>query len=144
MFKLDLEKAENWSQITNIRWIIEKAREFQKNIYFRFINYIKAFDCVDHSTLWKILRDRNSRPSCLVSGLLPTPECLPLEHPLHNITAHKSEGCNQRREVQTGQVGSEHAQRPRGEGAWRSFSTNPQKIPRGAQAVSSPPSSRQP
>ena len=42
-------------QIANIRWIIEKAREFQKNIYFYFIDYAKAFDCVDHNKLWKIL-----------------------------------------------------------------------------------------
>ena len=42
-------------QIANIRWIIEKAREFQKNIYFCFIDYAKAFDCVDHNKLWKIL-----------------------------------------------------------------------------------------
>ena len=41
--------------IANIRWIIEKAREFQKNIYFCFIDYAKAFDCVDHNKLWKIL-----------------------------------------------------------------------------------------
>ena len=43
-------------QIANIRWIMEKAREFQKNIYFCFIDYPKAFDCVDH-TNWKILRE---------------------------------------------------------------------------------------
>ena len=43
-------------QITNIHWIIEKAREFQKNIYFCFIDYAKAFDCVDHNKLWKILK----------------------------------------------------------------------------------------
>ena len=42
-------------QISNICWIIEKAREFQKNIYFCFIDYAKAFDCVDHHQLWKIL-----------------------------------------------------------------------------------------
>ena len=42
-------------QIANIRWIIKKAKEFQKNIYFCFINYAKAFDCVDHNKLWKIL-----------------------------------------------------------------------------------------
>ena len=42
-------------QIANIHWIIEKAREFQKNIYFCFIDYAKAFDCVDHDKLWKIL-----------------------------------------------------------------------------------------
>ena len=49
-------------QIANIHWIIEKAREFQKNIYF-FIDYVKAFDCVDHNKLWKILRDGNTRPA---------------------------------------------------------------------------------
>ena len=43
-------------QIANILWIIEKAREFQKNIYFCFIDYAKAFDCVDHNKLWKILQ----------------------------------------------------------------------------------------
>jgi len=42
-------------QIANIRWIMEKAREFQKSIYFCFIDYAKAFDCVDHNKLWKIL-----------------------------------------------------------------------------------------
>ena len=42
------------NQIANIYWIIEKAREFQKNIYFCFIDYAKAFDCVDHNKLWKI------------------------------------------------------------------------------------------
>ena len=44
-------------QIANIRWIIKKAREFQKNIYFCFIGYAKAFDCVDHNKLWKILKE---------------------------------------------------------------------------------------
>ena len=44
-------------QIANIRWIIEKAREFQKHIYFCFIDYAKAFDCVDHHKLWKILKE---------------------------------------------------------------------------------------
>ena len=44
-------------QIANIFWIIEKAREFQKNIYFCFIDYVKAFDCVDHNKLWKILQE---------------------------------------------------------------------------------------
>ena len=43
--------------IANICWIIEKAREFQKNIYFCFIDYAKAFDCVDHNKLWKILQE---------------------------------------------------------------------------------------
>ena len=44
-------------QIANIRWITEKAREFQKNIYFCFIDYAKTFDCVDHNKLWKILKE---------------------------------------------------------------------------------------
>ena len=44
-------------QIANICWIIEEAREFQKNIYFCFIDYAKAFDCVDHNKLWKILKE---------------------------------------------------------------------------------------
>ena len=44
-------------QIANIRWIMEKAREFQKNIYFCFIDYAKAFDCVDYNKLWKILTE---------------------------------------------------------------------------------------
>ena len=49
-------------QIANTRWIIEKAREFQKNIYFRFIDYAKAFDCVDHNKLENSERDGNTRP----------------------------------------------------------------------------------
>ena len=56
-------------QIANIHWIIEKAREFQRNIYFCFIDYVKAFDCVDHNELWKILKEM---------GLLD----LPLEKPI--------------------------------------------------------------
>ena len=49
-------------QIANIRWIIENVSEFQENIYFCFIDYANAFDCVDHNKLWKILRDGNTRP----------------------------------------------------------------------------------
>ena len=56
MFKLDLEKAEEPEINANIRWIIEKARQFQKNIYFSFIDCAKAIDCVDHKKLWKILK----------------------------------------------------------------------------------------
>ena len=59
-------------QIANIHWIIKKAREFQKNIYFCFIDYAKAFDCVDNNKLWKILRDGNTR----------SPD-LPLEKPVY-------------------------------------------------------------
>ena len=60
MFKLDLEKAEELEVkllTTSICWIIKKAREFQKSIYFCVINYAKAFDCVDHNKLWKILQE---------------------------------------------------------------------------------------
>ena len=53
------------NQIANIYWIIEKAREFQENIYFHFVDYANAFDSVDHNKLWKILRDGNTRPSYL-------------------------------------------------------------------------------
>ena len=71
MFKLVLEKAKEPE--INIRWIIKKAREFQKNINFCFIDYAKAFDCVDHNKLWENSeRDGNTRP----------PE-LPLEKPIY-------------------------------------------------------------
>ena len=50
-------KRRTRDQIANIRWIIEKAREFQKNIYFCFTDYAKAIDCVDHNKLWKILKE---------------------------------------------------------------------------------------
>ena len=61
MFKLVLGKAEEPDQIANIRWIMEKAREFQKNIYFCFIDYCKAFDCVAHKKLENSERDGNTR-----------------------------------------------------------------------------------
>ena len=58
-------------QIVNIRWIIEKGREFQKNIYFFFTDYAKAFDCVDHNKLWKILKEMGipDHLSCLLRNL---------------------------------------------------------------------------
>ena len=58
-------------QIANIRWIIEKPRLFQKNIYFCFIDYIKAFDCVDHNKLWKILQEMEipDHLTCLLRNL---------------------------------------------------------------------------
>ena len=58
-------------QIANIHWIIEKAGEFQKNIYFCFIDYAKAFDCVDHNKLWKILREMgiSDHLTCLLRNL---------------------------------------------------------------------------
>ena len=69
---MDLEKAEEpEDQIANITWIIEKAREFQKNIYFCFIDYAKAFDCVDHGKLWKILKEMGipDHLTCLLKNL---------------------------------------------------------------------------
>ena len=57
-------------QIANIRWIMEKAREFQKYIYCCFIDYAKAFDCVDHNKLWKILRwEYQTTFTCLLRNL---------------------------------------------------------------------------
>ena len=63
-------------QIANILWIIEKAREFQKNIYFCFIDYAKAFDCVDHNKLWKILQEMGitDHLTCLLRNLYASQE----------------------------------------------------------------------
>ena len=72
MFKLDLEKAEEQEiKFANVCWIIEKARELQKNIYFCFIDYAKAFNCVDHNKLWKILKQMEipEHPTCLLRNL---------------------------------------------------------------------------
>ena len=70
-FKLVLEKAEESNQIANIRWIMEKAREFQKNIYFCFIDYVKALDCVDHKKLRKIQKEIgiSDHLTCLLRNL---------------------------------------------------------------------------
>ena len=59
-------------QIANIHWIIEKAREFQKNIYFSFIDYVKASDCVDHNKLWEILQEMEipDHLTCLLRYLM--------------------------------------------------------------------------
>ena len=58
-------------QIADIRWIIEKAREFQENIYFCFTDYAKAFDCLDHNKLWKILKEMGipDHLTCLLRNL---------------------------------------------------------------------------
>ena len=73
MFKLYFEKAERGTrdQISNIHWIIEKAREFQKNIYFCIIDYAKAFDCVYHNKLLKILKEMgiSDHLTCLLRNL---------------------------------------------------------------------------
>ena len=62
---------ETTDQIANIHWIIEKAREFQKNIHFCFIDYAKAFDCVDHNKLWTILKEMEipNHLTCLLRNL---------------------------------------------------------------------------
>ena len=67
MFKPDLEKTETRDQIANIHWIIKKARVSQKNIYFCFTDYAKAFDCVDHNKLWKTLQEMGipDRETCM-------------------------------------------------------------------------------
>ena len=72
MYKLDLEKAEESEIKLSIYWIIEKAREFQKNIYFCFIDYAKAFDCESQQTVENSLRDGNTRPPDLPPE---KPEC---------------------------------------------------------------------
>ena len=63
-------------EIANIRWIIKKAREFQKNIYFCFTDYAKAFDCVDHNQLWKILKEMGipHHLTCLLRNLYASQE----------------------------------------------------------------------
>ena len=68
-------------QIANIRWIIKKTREFQKNIYFCFIDYAKAFDCVDHYKLWKILKEIGipDHLTCLLRNLYAGQEATELD-----------------------------------------------------------------
>ena len=63
-------------QIANICWIIKKAKEFQKNIYFCFIDYAKVFDCVDHNKLWKILQEMGTADhlTCLLRNLYASQE----------------------------------------------------------------------
>ena len=66
----------NFFKFENIHWIIEKAREFQKNIYFCFIDYAKAFDCVDHNKLWKTLQEMGipDHLTCLLRNLYAAQE----------------------------------------------------------------------
>ena len=72
MFKLVLGNRGTRDQIAKIHWIIEKAREFQKNIYFYFIDNAKVFDCVDHNKLWKILKEMGipDHLTCLLRNLM--------------------------------------------------------------------------
>ena len=68
-------------QIANIHWIIKKSREFQKSIYFCFIDYAKAFDCVDHHKLWKILKEMGipDHLTCLLRNLYAGQEATELD-----------------------------------------------------------------
>ena len=68
-------------QIANIRWIMEKGRKFQKNIYFCFIDYAKAFDCVDHNKLWTILQEMGipDHLTCLLRNLNACQEATELD-----------------------------------------------------------------
>ena len=70
-FRKDLDLRGTRDQMANVCWVIEKAREFQKNIYFSFIDYAKTFDCVDHHKLWKILKDLGipDHLACLLRNL---------------------------------------------------------------------------
>ena len=78
-------------QIANIHWIIEKAREFQKNIYFCFIDYAKVFDCVDHNKLWEILQEMGipDHLTCLLRNLYASQEAQ-LELDMEQQTSSKS------------------------------------------------------
>ena len=70
-FRKERETRVPLVQIANIHWIIEKAREFQKNIYFCFINHAKAFDCMDHNKMWKALKEMgiSDHLTCLLRNL---------------------------------------------------------------------------
>ena len=72
---------ETRDQIANIRWIMEEGREFQKNIYFCFIDYAKAFDCVDHKKLWEILQEMGvpDHLTCLLRNLYAGQEATELD-----------------------------------------------------------------
>ena len=91
MFKVDLDKGRGTrDQIANIRWIIKKAREFQKNTYFCFLDYTKTFDCVDHNKLWKILQEMGipDHLTCLLRNLYAGQEAK-LELDMEQQTASK-------------------------------------------------------
>ena len=84
---------ETRDQIANIHWIIKKAREFHKNIYFCFIDYTKAFDCVDHNKLWKILKEMGipDHLTCLLRNMYTGQEAtIRAEH-------RRTEGPNRKR-----------------------------------------------
>ena len=77
-------------QIGNICWIIKKAREFQKNIYFCFIDYVKVFDCVDHNKLWKILQEMGipDHLNCFLRNLYAGQEAIVRTRPIRTISSN--------------------------------------------------------
>ena len=82
MFKKRFRKGRGTrDQIANNHWIIKEAREFQKNIYFCFIDYAKTFDCVDHNKLWKILKEMGipDHLTCLLRNLYAGQEAIELD-----------------------------------------------------------------
>ena len=90
IFKLDFRKGRGTrDQIVNIRWLIKKAREFQKNIYFCFIYYNKAFVCVDHNKLWKVLQEMGipDHLTCLLRNLYAGQEATVLD--MEQLTGSK-------------------------------------------------------
>ena len=80
-YKLDLEKTWTIDQIANIRWVMEKPKEFQKNIYFCFIDYAETFDGADHNKLWKILQEMEipDHLTCLLRNLYAGQEATELD-----------------------------------------------------------------
>ena len=86
MYKLDLEKAEVTDQIANIRWIIEKARQFQKDIYFCFIDYVKTFDCAKQIGRkwkhWQILSSWAPKSLQMVTAAMKLKDACSLEEKL--------------------------------------------------------------
>ena len=92
MFKLVLEKAEEPEiKLPTSCWIMEKPREFQKNIYFCFIDYAKAFDCVDHNKVWKILREMGipGHLTCLLRNLYAGQEATDMDMAMEEQTGSK-------------------------------------------------------
>ena len=88
IYKLDLKKGRRTrDQVANICWIIKKARELQKSIYFCFIEYAKSFDCVDQSKLWKILKEMGipDHLTCLLRNLYAGQEAAELDREQLNI-----------------------------------------------------------
>ena len=88
IYKLDLKKGRRTrDQVANICWIIKKARELQKSIYFCFIEYAKSFDCVDQSKLWKVLKEMGipDHLTCLLRNLYAGQEAAELDREQLNI-----------------------------------------------------------